>query len=1114
MNKPGPVFVPHDGYNPHQDFSNDAQAPRNSAVYQSNGTFGPSFSDQQNVAFSYSHSVIPGLGLGGPNSLAQPWAGSNEYATSWQAQSQKLPLLTSTPPVVQTCHASVKIPGLKGRRDDVSEDGEVGEDGEVEEDYEPADVHQRPTTVGQMQKHSSTAASLVPDKAYQQLANERDGSYSPHLSPQELSQQTLSGSQNRSHTSAITTGDQRSPNQLRKDDLCGLPNPKPARKLLKQDQLGHSRLEDARKQAKDAILYLWPLDVRFHHLLAEGIDKALLKSLYQDLGLSADEPSQTQKAIDDTSCVVEAKYSESTSNKKPEIEQSEEFMSAAKDKSEERKDRIARLLAARGSKQSVSTAAVLQSQSPMSLAADHTKKQMQAQKIAPAEAEVGMHTQTQTKTQNHTQAEAQTQNKADKGAKSSMSHLEKSKLIQQKLAALKRAREIPQSPNATQNESGNSGHNEPSLEASKAMNISGLSESIPGLSLSPTKTGSESSEATGEPRPAHNAAVSQRANHTTAFDQNLKSRPFLIDISDEEEDEGEEMEIDSPAHPQSTQSILATTIRHDASLSDPLPVSESAMSRGAQSPTSVPMLSRSASGNNGGDLESMNKMIEEMKRKIAEAEARKKAKTSRQGSPALSQRHDSFLEDNWDTTPRQRSGEPRHGDLSAGSTPSPTQSGRSRSRVASERLPLLEARRRGRLEKLRDLQAQVARIEMELENDKLEQEQLVEDMMDSDSEKDDALQPAMEEALAAKAVQTPQISEEMDVTEDSLPESTNMQHKEQHAALIGPEQNAELPGQLSVSCVPVFFNDTTTIEDSKINSDVAEANLGEMTATSPSENAMAASHGSTSSKMDISQIDDTPSVVQVDDEDVVMEDIAHSVDENAEKDFRDACEPLDVTQPPLAAGNEPALLARPSSPAKDNKGPPAFEQAIPATSSPPAASVLNTLVHSVDDEAPSSSSRRTSFLPYESPLQYFHAYRFHPSFTQSVAGGLRSLTYSNKIDVKKELCPDELASQSCPRGSDCDYQHFENIRAPVPQLKVGADSLHWTDDQILLQLGAAEPYEGQQREKYISGLKQLLTDYRNQNIRDFQIISQGVLDYRARFLGDKTKILPLGHITL
>ncbi|KAG5978622.1 hypothetical protein E4U56_000057 [Claviceps arundinis] len=1099
MNKPGPVFVPHDGYNPHQDFVNDAQAPRNSAVYQSNGTSGPSFSDQQNVAFSYSHSVIPGLGLGGPNSLAQPWAGSNEYATSWQAQSQKSPLLTSTPPVVQTCHASVNIPGLKGRRDDVSEDGEVGEDGEVEEDYEPADVHQRPTTVGQMQKHSSTAASLVPDKAYQQLANERDGSYSPHLSPQELSKYTLPGSQNRSHTSTITTGNQRSPNQLRKNDLCGLPNPKPARKLLKQDQLGHSRLEDARKQAKDAILYLWPLDVRFHHLLAEGIDKALLKSLYQDLGLSADEPSQTQKAINDTSCVVEAKYSEPTSNKKPEIEQSEEFISAAKDKSEERKDRIARLLAARGSKQSVSTAAVLQSQSPMSFATDHTKKQMQAQKPAPAEAEVGMHTQTQTKTQTHTQAETQTQNKADKGAKSSMSHLEKSKLIQQKLAALKRAREIPQSPNATLNESGNSGHNEPSLEASKAMNTSGLPESIPGLSLSPTKTRSESSEATGEPRPAHNVAVSQRANHPTAFDQNLKSRPFLIDISDEEEDEGEEMEIDSPVHPQSTQSILATTIRHDASLSDPLPVSESAMNRGAQSPTSVPMLSRSASGNNGGDLESMNKMIEEMKRKIAEAEARKKAKNSRQGSPALSQRHDSFLEDNWDTTPRQRSGEPRHGDLSAGSTPSPTQSGRSRSRVASERLPLLEARRRRRLEKLRDLQAQVARIELELENDKLEQEQLVEDMMDSDSEKDDALQPAMEEALTAKAVQTPQISEEMDVTEDSLPESTNVQHKKQHAALIGLEQNAELPGQLSASCVPVF-NDTATVENSKINSDVAEANLGEMAATSPSENAMTASHGSTSSKMDISQIDDTPSVAQVDDEDVVMEDIAHSADEDAENDTRDACEPLDVTQPPLAAGNEPALLARPSSPAKDNKGPPAFEQAIPATSSPPAASVPNTLVHSVDDEAPSSSSRRTSFLPYETPLQYFHAYRFHPSFTQSVAGGLRSLTYSNKIDVKKELCPDELASQSCPRGSDCDYQHFENIRAP--------------DDQILLQLGAAEPYEGQQRENYISGLKQLLTDYRNQNIRDFQIISQGVLDYRARFLGDKTKILPLGHITL
>lgn len=67
---------------------------------------------------------------------------------------------------------------------------------------------------------------------------------------------------------------------------------------------------------------------------------------------------------------------------------------------------------------------------------------------------------------------------------------------------------------------------------------------------------------------------------------------------------------------------------------------------------------------------------------------------------------------------------------------------------------------------------------------------------------------------------------------------------------------------------------------------------------------------------------------------------------------------------------------------------------------------------------------------YESPLQYFRAYRFHPKFNDTVAGGLRSLTYSNKIDVKKEMCPDELTGGGCPRGEQCQFQHMDKVQAP------------------------------------------------------------------------------------
>ncbi|KAM0542753.1 hypothetical protein ACHAPJ_012636 [Fusarium lateritium] len=70
------------------------------------------------------------------------------------------------------------------------------------------------------------------------------------------------------------------------------------------------------------------------------------------------------------------------------------------------------------------------------------------------------------------------------------------------------------------------------------------------------------------------------------------------------------------------------------------------------------------------------------------------------------------------------------------------------------------------------------------------------------------------------------------------------------------------------------------------------------------------------------------------------------------------------------------------------------------------------------------------------------------------------------------------------------------------------------DDQILLQLGAYGNYEEEQQQQYVEGLRALLTDFRNRKVKDFQAISKGIIEYRAKFHGDKTKILPLGGVTL
>lgn len=70
-----------------------------------------------------------------------------------------------------------------------------------------------------------------------------------------------------------------------------------------------------------------------------------------------------------------------------------------------------------------------------------------------------------------------------------------------------------------------------------------------------------------------------------------------------------------------------------------------------------------------------------------------------------------------------------------------------------------------------------------------------------------------------------------------------------------------------------------------------------------------------------------------------------------------------------------------------------------------------------------------SFTSYHSPLEYFHAYRFHPSFLDNVHGGLKSLTYSSKINVEQMLCPLESDGQDCP-DPECEYQHFKKMVLP------------------------------------------------------------------------------------
>ncbi|KAL8758083.1 MAG: hypothetical protein Q9199_001763 [Rusavskia elegans] len=116
-----------------------------------------------------------------------------------------------------------------------------------------------------------------------------------------------------------------------------------------------------------------------------------------------------------------------------------------------------------------------------------------------------------------------------------------------------------------------------------------------------------------------------------------------------------------------------------------------------------------------------------------------------------------------------------------------------------------------------------------------------------------------------------------------------------------------------------------------------------------------------------------------------------------------------------------------------------------------------------------SNDKHGHFIPYESPLQQFHAYRYHPDFVSSIGNGYRSLTYSHNIDARKPIY-----------------------------------------DMILVQMGAIpEGLSEEQRSAFVVGLRQTIQEIRVRKVKDFKTVASEIAAYRARFLGDSSKILPL-----
>jgi hypothetical protein len=448
---------------------------------------------------------------------------------------------------------------------------------------------------------------------------------------------------------------------------------------------GAQSVEDMKSRAQEAILRLRLADVQHQDFINEGIDRSVIDQLFSALGLEV-PTSRGSKSLSQP--ITAQKTPEHITNPEIVAQVEKSTTPTTKDKSEERKDRIARLLAAKGSKASTVVGG------------------------------------------------ATTVGKVAKPSGGVKVNSEKSKLLQKKMEALLKAREAQQQER-TQHDTTDSdvkdnttapGQEDVVPDTSAMNGIPNAQAEQESSSRSSPTFAIDSSKPGGPSLDTNSAISSSEAPFKKPFGQNRETRPFLIDVSDDDDDT--DMELDSPE--QHTCTNTGTKPSHGVGA-----VLDEEALRQLSSPGSV-STPTALKGANRPDLASMNKKIEAMKLKIAEAEARKKAKLSQQASPADSPTLSARAANDDPTNVNLRSASPAtsadaraelnlssvrlHRAVEGSSSPQAVRGGRSR--AASERLPLLESRRREQLLKLKALQSQVANIERELNEGLAEEERL------------------------------------------------------------------------------------------------------------------------------------------------------------------------------------------------------------------------------------------------------------------------------------------------------------------------------------------------------------------------------------------------------
>ena len=70
------------------------------------------------------------------------------------------------------------------------------------------------------------------------------------------------------------------------------------------------------------------------------------------------------------------------------------------------------------------------------------------------------------------------------------------------------------------------------------------------------------------------------------------------------------------------------------------------------------------------------------------------------------------------------------------------------------------------------------------------------------------------------------------------------------------------------------------------------------------------------------------------------------------------------------------------------------------------------------------------------------------------------------------------------------------------------------DSDIITQLGSSDSFSGETKTRFIAGLRKTLQELKANKVKDFDRITKAIVQYRADFLADKSRVLPLDGVNI